>query len=120
MKKAKKNEVINVDSAEEVTLDEVLEAEVVEEDTEKTDEAKEEKKPPFWKSKKFLLGVGVLGGVAIAALSSILTKATSPISDELDALCVGSPCDDCDELTCDNCPYDRNDDDDSSDESSEE
>lgn len=65
MKKTKKNEVIEAETVEVEELDEHLDDEGV--------EPEEPKKESFWKrhGKKILVGAGVLGGVAIAALGML-------------------------------------------------
>lgn len=53
-----------------------------------SEEASEEeglKKVPFWKSKKFAIGLGVIGTVAVAAVGIISTALSSSKPYELDS-----------------------------------
>lgn len=98
MKKTKKNEVVEAEVKECEELTELPEAE----DIPTEEEVKEEKKKPFWKSKKFLVGAGVLGGVAIAALSIFGINKASEVPYGLDSY---DPCGDCLTGNCGDCPH---------------
>lgn len=121
MKKTKRNEAIEAEVVEtkEEELQELPEEEEVAEIVAEPEE--EPKKKPFWKSKKFLVGLGVLGGVGIAALSLFGISKASENPYALEGAFDGEdPCVSCNGGDCDNCPVNDSFEDDSDEDSEED